>query len=106
LHIETFVERRTMDWIHVDGENRGAIKLYALSTCGWCRKTKALLNELGVEYEYRDVDLLAGAEREEAIGQIERWNPARSFPTMVINDTQSIVGFKPDKIKEVLGDGS
>ena len=95
-----------MDWIHVDGRNSGTVRMYALSTCGWCRKTKALLNELGVGYDYRDVDLLAGAEREQAISELERWNPARSFPTIVINDEQSIVGFKPDKIKEVLGDGN
>ena len=95
-----------MDWVHVDGENRGAVRLFALSTCGWCRKTKALLEELGVEYEYKYVDLLTGAERDEAIKQVERWNPARSFPTMVVNEVRSIVGFKPDRIKEVLGYGN
>jgi glutaredoxin-like protein NrdH len=95
-----------MDWVRVDGENRGAVRLFALSTCGWCRKTKTLLEELGVEYEYKYVDLLTGEEREEAIKQVERWNPARSFPTMVINEDRSIVGFKPDMIKEVLGYGS
>lgn len=95
-----------MDWVHVDGESKGAVRLFALSTCGWCRKTKALLDELGVEYDYQYVDLLAGAERQEAIKQVERWNPARSFPTMVIGEERPIVGFKPDKIKEALGYGS
>jgi|GEM_PF-3996188 len=42
----------------VGGEDRGDVLLYALSTCGWCRKTKALLKELGVQYRYVDVDLV------------------------------------------------
>lgn len=25
---------------HVDGENKGNIVLFALSTCGWCKKNK------------------------------------------------------------------
>ena len=37
---------------HVKGENKGKITLYALSTCGWCKKTKKLLDDLGVEYHY------------------------------------------------------
>ena len=40
----------------VDGKNVGDIFMYALSTCVWCRRTKALLNELGIAYQYVDVD--------------------------------------------------
>ncbi|MCJ7714049.1 glutaredoxin family protein, partial [Candidatus Bathyarchaeota archaeon] len=42
----------------VEGENRGDVKLYALSTCGWCKKTKGLLNDLHAQYSYVDVDQL------------------------------------------------
>ena len=28
---------------HVAGRNKGKVMLYALSTCGWCAKTKELL---------------------------------------------------------------
>ena len=37
--------------------------LYALSTCVWCRRTKQLLDQLGVEYDYVDVDLLEGGDK-------------------------------------------
>ena len=50
---------------HVEGEDRGDVMLYALSTCGWCKKTKALLQELGVAYKYVDVDQLDLEELEE-----------------------------------------
>ena len=88
---------------HVNGENKGKIILYALSTCVWCKKTKELLNDLGVEYQYIYVDLLIGDEKENTKKEIMKWNPRCSFPTLVINDKDCIIGFKEEKIKETLG---
>jgi len=92
-----------MDAKHVSGKNRGSIFLYALSTCVWCKKTKSLLNDLGLEYSYVDVDLLPASEEAHIDQEMQRWNPRRSFPTVVINNETCIVGFQPDKIKEALG---
>lgn len=88
---------------HVEGENKGNVVLYALSTCGWCKKTRMLLEELGVEYDYIYVDLTEGAERSKVIEEVQEWNPQLSFPTVVINNKDVIVGFKEDEIKEKLG---
>jgi len=96
-------EGKFVDIKKIAGENKGKVFLYALSTCGWCKKTKAYLNELGVEYSYVDVDLEKGAEREKALEQVRQWNPNCSFPTIVINDSSSMVGFQPDQLKEALG---
>jgi len=92
-----------MDTAHVDGKNKGKVMLYALSTCGWCKKTRELLGELGVEYDYIYVDLLKGAEQDEAIKEIKKFNPACNFPTMVIDDKKCIVGYNEDDIREALG---
>jgi len=91
-----------LEFIHVPGKSKAKIKLFALSTCGWCRKTKGFLNDLGAEYDYIDVDSLAGAEREAAVEEIKRWNPQCSFPTIVINDDSCIVGFEEEKIRRVV----
>ncbi len=91
-----------MKFEHVAGKNTGKIALFALSTCIWCKKTKDLLNNLGVEYDYMFVDLLQGDEKDEAIKAIEKWNPDCSFPTLVIDDSKCIVGFKEPEIKEAL----
>ncbi len=91
-----------MTIIHVPGKNAGQIVLYALSTCGWCAKTKKLLDDLGVEYYYEYVDHLQGEAREKAIREVEKWNPSCSFPTLVINNETCIVGFKEDKIRKAL----
>ena len=89
---------------HIEGKNKGKIILYALSTCVWCKKTKKLLEKLGVEYDYIFVDLLEGKDREKAVNEVQKFNPRSSYPTLVINDKNCIVGYKEDKIKEALAD--
>jgi glutaredoxin-like protein NrdH len=91
-----------VDIKHVEGKKAGHIMMYALSTCGWCKKTKRLLNELGVEYHYTDVDLLEGKERRKAMEELEHWNPRCTFPTLVVKG-KCIVGYKEDEIKEAIG---
>ena len=87
---------------HVPGKNAGKLVLYALSTCPWCKKTKQLLSDLGVEYYYTDVDLLKGEEKAQSMKVVEKWNPSCSFPTLVIDDKKCIVGFKEDEIRKAL----
>ncbi len=91
-----------MEAEHVPGRNAGKAMLYALSTCPWCNKTKKLLGELGVEYSYIDVDDLDGEEKEKVMAEIRKWNPACSFPTLVLNDQKCIVGYKEDQIRTAL----
>ena len=91
-----------MNVVHVEGKNKGKIILYAISTCPWCKKTKKLLNSLGVEYSYVDIDLLEKAEKERIEEEVKKWNPACNYPTMVIDDKRCIVGFKDEEIKGAL----
>lgn len=91
-----------MELVHVPGENRGRIMLYALSTCGWCARTKDFLADLGVEFSYLYVDLLKGEERDQVVREVERWNPRLSFPTVVINDVKVVVGYQENEIREAL----
>jgi glutaredoxin len=92
-----------MTIIHVAGKEKGTVMLYTLSTCGWCKKTKALLNELGVDYDYTDVDLLKGEEQSAVVKEVMKFNPDCNFPTLVIDSKKCIVGFKEDDIREALG---
>lgn len=83
-------------------QKKQSLKLYALSTCGWCKKTKALLDSLNAEYSFEDVDLLAADKKKAAMDTIKKWNPDCSFPTLVINNEKCIVGFREAEIKEAL----
>ena len=87
---------------HIEGENKGKIMLYALSTCGWCRRTREFLDELGVEYDFIYVDKLFGEERNKIMDEVKKWNPRCSFPTVVINNQKVITGFKDEEIREAL----
>jgi len=88
---------------HVDGQEKGDVLLFALSTCGWCKKTRLLLEEIGVAYNYVYVDLTEGEERNEIIENLKKWNTSLSFPTLVLNNEKSIVGFDKNTILEELG---
>jgi glutaredoxin len=88
---------------HVAGKNKGHVVLYALSTCPWCRKTKKLLEDLGVEYYFGDVDLMSDAEQKEAMLVVQKWNPNPAFPTMIIDNKRSIAGFRENEIRETFG---
>ncbi len=83
---------------HVGGKDKGKIFLYALSTCVWCKKTKQLLEDLGVKYSYVFMDKLESEDKDEQMKKLEKWNPRCSFPTLVIHDEKCIVGFKEDEI--------
>ncbi|MBN2073242.1 MAG: glutaredoxin family protein [Actinobacteria bacterium] len=87
---------------HVEGTKKGEVVLYALSTCQWCRKTRGLLDSIKVDYYYVYVDLIAGKDQEKIIEEIKRFNPACSFPTLVIDGKDTIVGFDEEKIRERL----
>lgn len=87
---------------HVDGIEKKKLLLYALSTCIWCRKTKNLLNELGVSYDYVDVDLLEGSDQDFAVEQMKKFNPSGGFPTLVVDDKEAVRGFDEIKIRELL----
>ena len=89
--------------VHVPGGKSGHIMLYALSTCGWCQKTRNLLDDLGVEYDYEYVDRLYGDEREKAVRKVQACNPNGNFPTLVIDNDKCIVGYQENEIKGALG---
>ena len=79
------------------------VMLYALSTCGWCRKTKAFFVQHNVPYDHIDVDLLQGADKERVMVEVRRWNPRASFPTIVLDGRLAIVGFDEEQLRRELG---
>jgi glutaredoxin len=83
----------------VDGKDCGKVTFYGLSTCIWCRKTRNLLDKLGVAYEYVYVDQLSPAEQEKAMAEVRRWNPNESFPVLVFNDSACVLGYDEQKIR-------
>jgi len=78
------------------------VKMYTLSTCSHCKATKKFLSDCEVRYDFVDVDLLEGEERQAIIEDVKKFNPRCSFPTIIIGE-KVIVGFKEEEIREALG---
>jgi glutaredoxin-like protein NrdH len=80
----------------------GKIKLYTLSTCSHCKRTKQFFKDNGINVEFQDVDLLDGEERERVMAEVRKLNPDCTFPTICIGDTV-IVGFQEENLRKTLG---
>lgn len=78
------------------------IKVYALSTCPYCRRTKRFLDEHKVHYDHVDVDLLDDAKQDEILEEIEKLTGRQSFPVVLIGD-EVIVGHDEDRLRRALG---
>lgn len=90
----------------VPGKNRNhKVKIFTLSTCGWCKKMKKLLADLEVEYEYFDIDLVEGEESDKVREELRKYNPRMSAPTLVVDDGKDvIVGFREEEVRRCLLD--
>jgi len=91
-----------METIRIQGLDRGDVMLYALSTCVMCKSVKRLLNELGVEYSYVDVDLLEREDKVNARNEMRKWHPKNPFPMLIINNEKCIIGDEPEQIRTAL----
>ena len=81
------------------------VKLYALSTCAWCKKTKKYLADRKVPFELEDVDLLSGDTKALVKAEVAKHNPRLSYPTLVVDGGATvIVGYDEEKLREVFGD--
>ena len=78
------------------------VKMFTLSTCSHCKATKKFLHDNGITFDYVDVDLLQGDERQNILKEVEKYNPQRSFTTIIIGNN-IIIGFRENDIKEALG---
>jgi glutaredoxin-like protein NrdH len=81
---------------------RHRAKFYGLSTCIWCRKTRQLLEEMGVPFEFAYVDLLEGEDLESTLAELTSFGRGETFPTLVIDDSSCVIGFRPDEIRRAL----
>lgn len=77
-------------------------KLYILSTCVWCRKTKNLLDELGVDYEKYVMDKLPLEEKKTRTAEVREATGRTAFPT-ILYDGGAIVGYNVLEIKKAFG---
>lgn len=78
------------------------IKAYTLSTCAFCWAFKQFMARHNIPFEFVDVDLLDGGEREAVVREVQSVCPGCGYPIIVI-DGEVVRGFDEPRLKEVLG---
>ncbi|MBN2848257.1 MAG: glutaredoxin family protein [Coriobacteriia bacterium] len=78
------------------------VKVYALSTCPYCRMARKYLDENDVPYDVVEVDLLEGEEKSTAVEEVRTVSGGTSFPVIIVGE-EVIVGFNKKRMKELLG---
>lgn len=92
-----------MQTVKVPGRNnKHKVLLYAISTCGWCKRAKKFLNDNNVGYEFVDIDLSSGEDKQEVRRDIQSRGGRLAYPTLIIDDKILLTGASPDKLREVL----
>ncbi|HIJ59432.1 MAG TPA: glutaredoxin family protein [Nitrospirae bacterium] len=76
------------------------IIFYSLSSCPACKRTKEFFDSKSLFYEYIEVDKLEDSEQWLVTKEIKKYNPALTFPTIVIS--KIIVGFDEKAFNEAL----
>jgi len=76
-------------------------KVYALSTCPYCKRTKRFLDDHKIAYDCIEVDLLDDDKQDKVLDELEKLTGRRSFPVVVVGK-EIIVGHDEAKLKKVL----
>jgi glutaredoxin len=75
------------------------ITMFGATWCGDCRRSKALLDRLGVDYDYVDIEVeLNGATRAEAI------SGRKNIPVIVFPDQSHVVEPSDAELEAKLGE--
>jgi len=76
-------------------------RVYALSTCPYCKRTRRFLDDHKIQYDCIEVDLLDDAKQDEALEEVEKLTGRRSFPVVIIGE-EIIVGHDEEKLRKAL----
>ncbi|MHA1410876.1 MAG: glutaredoxin family protein, partial [Candidatus Odinarchaeia archaeon] len=93
-----------IEFTHEPGEKKSCVvKVYALSTCGFCRRALEYLRNHSVNFHYVYVDKLPHDAQDELIAELEeKHNTTVGFPFLVLDDKKCYVGFNFDKYQKIL----
>ncbi|MCX7025452.1 MAG: glutaredoxin family protein [Spirochaetes bacterium] len=95
----------SLEYTQVDGEKVDHdVVIYALSTCGFCKRAMAFLDANTIRYRYVYLDRIPIEAKNEAKRTLkERHGMDVAFPFAVIDGTKNLVGFIEPDWKSTLG---
>ncbi len=90
------------EFTKVSGKEIGEIKIYALSTCIWCRKCKTFFDNNGIAYSYCYIDLLPQEEQDEIEEMLGEHTTIISYPMVFADGHDVVVGYNEKKLKKII----
>jgi len=77
------------------------VKIYALSTCLWCKRTKKFFEERKIPFEAVEYDKVGEAEQERIMDEIRKKGGSGSFPFVCVGD-KTAQGYDPEEFERML----
>lgn len=95
-----------LEFIDEDGEKKNwNITVYALSTCGFCRRGLEFLRKNSIKFRYIYVDQLPYEIKDKLQEDLEaKYKKRLGFPYLIKDETKVIVGFSPDEWEREFND--
>lgn len=95
-----------LDYVSVEGKDaRHDVEVYALSTCGFCKRALAFLAAEGIAHRYVHVDLVPFDLKNRAKDELKaKFAEHVSFPYAVVDGKTTLVGFVEADWKKTLLD--
>ena len=79
------------------------LKLFALSTCGFCKRAIAFLNMHKVSYSYVYIDRLSLNEKKAVKDEFYETFQARMvYPALIVDEKEYLIGFIEESWKSAL----
>ncbi len=93
----------TLDFVTEDGRPvYGDVTVYALSTCGFCKRALAFLRENGIRFRYVYVDSIEFEVKKKLKQALnDTYGKSVGFPYLVIDGREAHVGFSEKDWKEI-----
>lgn len=93
-----------LEFVYMDGENvPGDITVYALSTCGFCKRALEFLRENSIKFRYIYIDKLPVDVKTSVKTELrDKSGKNVAFPFVVIDGNKYLVGFVVDEWKREL----
>ncbi len=94
-----------INFIEEDGKNAdNNLTVFALSTCGFCRRGLNFLRENEVKFRYIYIDKIEFEKKSKLKKDLEKkFNKRVAFPFLVCNDEKALVGFVKSDWEEICG---
>jgi glutaredoxin len=75
--------------------------LYGLSTCVWCAKARAWLEQNAASFDLVYVDLLDAKEKNKIVDELSNETDNVGFPIVFFGD-EIVVGYQPEEYKRLI----